>query len=246
MREFDTRRSDSIRAALITRVAHDVHQSQHRTPTTGAAAVHDRPAMRRGASWVAAAVGFILVGGLVGGILISSLGRQSDVATTTDSPSPILPSPETAIPTPTPTVTPDASPSPSDTAPIVTPPLEVTFTFDCWIVEEQPTWPDPPRLQFATMEEAWATDVPLQSCESIQHGTEYTDVQRLAVQRAQSVLPGGLAQLDSLYSQCAMRENAYLTIEGPLAENQAADVRGFLTLCPHHPAAAELQASLPQ
>lgn len=248
MSRFDATRASAIRAGLVARVAEDLLRSKRATAPAGsgrhdspARTVNDRGTRRHKTEWVAAAVGVLLIGGIAGGIYAAAIEPRGQVAT---SPTPTLSTP-TATPTPAPSPTLEpVVPTPTPPAPVVIL-EEVTFTFDCWTREENPTTASPPRIQFATMEEAWATVVPLLSCDSIQHGTEYTETQRLAVERAHSVLPGGLGQLGSLYSQCAMRENGYLTVPGPFAENQAADVRGFLTICPHHPAAAELQSRLP-
>lgn len=171
-------------------------------------------------------------------ILASVLTLAACAPSPSPTPSPtasVAPTRTPVAPTPTTQQTPAAEPANDQ---------EVTFTFDCAISEDPPQ-PSPPRIQFDTLEEAWATDVPLLSCESIKHGTVYTDVQRRAVEVAAEVLPNGINQLDALYSQCAMRDNGYLAERSPLASNQAADVRGFLTLCPDHPAADELRAKLP-
>jgi hypothetical protein len=115
---------------------------------------------------------------------------------------------------------------------------EVTFTFHCYERQDTALTHD-----FSTMEDVWSSGIDFISCRPDKHGEVYTDTQVQAVAAAASVLPQGIEQLDSLYAQCAIRDNGYLSI-GPLADNQKADVSGFLIICPHHPRADELRALL--
>ena len=137
------------------------------------------------------------------------------------------------------TPTPSATPAPTGSA---IGSDEVSFTYHCWVDPG-----DGSRVEidgeFASLEDAWAHEPATISCMALKHGTEYTDAQREAIAIAGDVLPGGLDQLDSLYSQCAQHDNGYLHLTS-LAENQARDVSAFLSLCPNHPGADTLQSLL--
>jgi hypothetical protein len=176
--------------------------------------------------------GLMVPAALLAGIALTSC------ATVEPEPGPTTTSVE-AVQTPTATPTPTvAADSADDIPPVPSVAAEVTFSFQCY---------EPPHgdvtQDFASMEDVWASSDAFISCRADKHGEIYTDVQHAAVAAAASVLPAGIEQLDSLYSQCAIRDNDYLGI-GPLAANQQADVAGFLTICPHHPRADELRALL--
>lgn len=161
-------------------------------------------------------------------LLVSGCSSTSQTSNSHDSPD---------LPTPT-----SVTSLPAESATPVPVAETVSFTFQCGYFDASGAPVDIDQ-EFLSVEDAWAYVPATTYCQAIKHGTEYTDVQREAVALAGDVLPFGIDQLDSLYSQCAMRANGYLD-NTELASNQAKDVRGFLALCPDHPGADHLRSLL--
>jgi len=132
--------------------------------------------------------------------------------------------------------TPAPAPAPSPAAD------PVRFTFECGFFDAGGT-PTKIDKELVSFEETWSHQPETRWCEPIQHGTEFTDLQREAVALAGDVLPLGIEQLGGLYSQCAMSANGYLQLSS-LGDKQAQEVRGFLHLCPDRPGADQLRAML--
>ncbi|WP_423923134.1 hypothetical protein ACPEEZ_04225 [Frigoribacterium sp. 2-23] len=115
----------------------------------------------------------------------------------------------------------------------------VRYSFRCGTT---PTGPETgAETTFETLAEVWASRTAFTHCFAVKHGTTWSADQEKAARTAAAVMPKGLDQLDSLYAQCALRDNEHAA-RASLADDEKAAVRGFLTLCPDHPEAERLRA----
>lgn len=150
------------------------------------------------------------------------------------------------IASPNPTTEP-ATERTTEPAPEVTiAPVPISFTYDCYVEMPNGTNPTGTTAPFSSWEEVWA--VPdIQACKPVQHGTEWTDVQREVVEIVRPAFAPNVAEEEMLagaYIACAITDTPYLKI-GPIDKANEPMVRGMLTLCPDRPGAAELAARLP-
>lgn len=124
---------------------------------------------------------------------------------------------------PAPKKTASASPTPSSTS--------IAITFGCVI--------DGKVVQFKSLQEVWDQPVPLTDCH---YGTQSEGVPTATESAAIEAANYRLEGLDSLYSLCTRLSGP--PIDKVFTANQARELEGAYMLCPEHPKAAVIEATL--
>lgn len=163
----------------------------------------------------------------LGLLVVAGCSGQAAGEATTSAASPTTSTSTTAPSTPT-TTKPTTTRSSASAAP-----QTVSFLLTCSVGGKY--------LNFSDYQSALAAGTD-DYCEAkTKLGTVYTDQQRQAVAAAYD---GNIDNLDTLYGICGQRNTFYTT--KILSAEQAKEAAGVLILCPDHPRAPEIQASLDQ